>query len=389
MLGKNAERPNSPPFITLGPEWMSKEKNADDENRFAPPTLISSLSSIRNKQIQRENDQNNARKRAPNLEKLGKSKSSPVLIEKKEDSIESKDIFTLVKEKNTFDRNFPTLGARKSKIGAQISPKGTLRSPSPSTPHNNPMSKENSWKQISERASQTQKSPASTPPASASNSGDNLSSIAKLSPCVESKFVHLSPPSSASNKKENASEQTKKSETVQKMTAKRFSLNSFRKASSEPNLPITPMGRENYEMSYQSSNLHYVGEVRNNLNRKDFFMSLMKKEKKEASLDNEVEDGEKGDWFGNYSSSDSLAKQDSEGEMARGSPEMDRAEQFIAESWESHSDIEADQQSLKSFDDQEEVEKFLRNMGWVPEEEDHVPELTEEEINEASSINAF
>ena len=33
----------------------------------------------------------------------------------------------------------------------------------------------------------------------------------------------------------------------------------------------------------------------------------------------------------------------------------------------------------------EDEEKFLRDLGWVPEEEDHVPELTEEEIFEESN----
>jgi len=34
----------------------------------------------------------------------------------------------------------------------------------------------------------------------------------------------------------------------------------------------------------------------------------------------------------------------------------------------------------------EDEERFLRNLGWVPEEEDHVPELTEEEILETKKF---
>jgi len=34
----------------------------------------------------------------------------------------------------------------------------------------------------------------------------------------------------------------------------------------------------------------------------------------------------------------------------------------------------------------EDEERFLRDLGWVPEEEDHVPELTEEEILEANKL---
>lgn len=31
-------------------------------------------------------------------------------------------------------------------------------------------------------------------------------------------------------------------------------------------------------------------------------------------------------------------------------------------------------------------ERFLRNLGWVPDEEDHVPELTQEEISQMQKI---
>jgi len=135
-----------------------------------------------------------------------------------------------------------------------------------------------------------------------------------------------------------------------------FNKSMFRKASSEPTLPLNPTYQEKYAKLIAQGNKSHSSasssgsntperkdpgsdNEKNNNSRADFFLGLLKEEERKLKL--QTDPNEK----------------DSSDESKLKSPEK----------------IELNT---------EDEERFLRDLGWVPEEEVHVPELTEQEILE-------
>jgi len=284
---------------TFGPEWLTKDQQplaahfSDEDRPSAGKTSRHPLG-----------------KKIPL--RYTRSKSTPLLpVEEGEEEPEEKrdGAFTLVKERNSFDRNFPTLGHPQTR--------GTG------------LPKASAWKTTSQnKLGSIAAGAGSSPPTGPPEPSMELASC--LVPTVQ-------PPKVLTRNRV----ELKKGGPPKK----KFDTSVLRKATSDPNLPIPPAYQENYaklmakKAEEKKSKDKGKGHSVVVLNKSDFFKGLKDQEKNPTPT------------------------RPPDDPHTLHSPTMERAPE----------------PKLLSLEDEE---RFLRNLGWVPEEEAHVPELTEEEIRE-------
>jgi len=140
-----------------------------------------------------------------------------------------------------------------------------------------------------------------------------------------------------------------------------FNKSMFRKASSEPTLPLNPTYQEKYAKLLAQGNKNNSSASSSGSNTP---------ERKDPGSDNEKNNKmfeSRTDFF-----------------LGLLKEEQRRMKQQTDPNVKDHSS-ENGESKLKSLErvlNTEDEEKFLRDLGWVPEEEVHVPELTEQEILE-------
>jgi len=174
------------------------------------------------------------------------------------------------------------------------------------------------------------------------------------------------------------------------LTRKRSSPLILRKASSEPLLPCLPY-EENYtQLLFQrklQSNAQITNSVNsqippgaNNSNRNWTYQGRFKKDpqkrRSQQLTDPEIETDTKG-----------IVERLPETPSENQSTENDKNSQSVVEKSDQQAQSvtsEEDDVSLNKIDSEHE-ERFLRDLGWRPEDEEHVPELTEQEIMEGMS----
>lgn len=298
---------------TLGPEWLLSPK---ETNRSA-----ASLEEDSSTSVNLPNGPKTGRvyyshsKRIPL--KFTRSKSTPLLgnLEPRE---EKNDAFSMLKERGSFESNFPTLQPWRGET-------------------------------------------APRPPTAWRRSADTLTDSLKASPPVAAPEVAASPPlhELAGLVPSIAPPKAKKD------SKGRFNPSIFRKASSEPNLPIPSAYADNYARLISKRQEKTTGKTNDKpkgtvvLNREEFVRGLARRDGTNSPTRESSPSRKDFDKKDDALNSDETASP-SEGTETNGkSPK------------------------LVSVEDEE---RFLRDLGWVPEEEHHVPELTEEEIMEVKSF---
>ncbi|PRP87189.1 hypothetical protein PROFUN_01451 [Planoprotostelium fungivorum] len=234
--------------LMLSPEWIANPKKMNGAE--IPPRSISPKNNKK------------GRRTPPNLEKLGRAKSSPELINNET----SNDVFKQIREKTTFDRNFPSLATV-----------GTTRK-RPQSPL-----------QLTSSISPALVDKSGSCPATPTNANTSRKAWTKEGSTPESIIQSSKKPESPSNRDKH-----------------------HRKAASEPTLTERILQEKEEEQR----------------------MQLL--------------------------------------------PRPNRSEGKITEE-------ESDNALTKRVDIEAKEEKFLRNMGWLPDDECHVPELTVDEINDTIS----
>jgi len=290
--------------------------------------------------------------RRANYLAMGRSHSSPIILENivpNEHNIHNDKLDSIViPEQNSFDRDFPS-----------------LLPPTNKTQKINGILKETVWKQeviLSKVATQNATLASQTVPEK-SSSEDELhlehlrGLVPSLAPSKMLKKVELLTPGKKSSSKLDNQTKTKKSPNPIP----------FRKATSEPTLPLNPSYAESYAKSIRAPLKKVekpIIEDKSKViprNRNDFFQGLIRMEEQQKK---KQEDGEM-----------------IVGEENKQKPEVISDDQPQYGAGSEHCGI---LNSAKKFSPEDE-ERFLRNLGWVPEEESHVPELTEEEILEVKN----
>eukprot|EP01114_Cavostelium_apophysatum_P014223 TRINITY_DN3636_c0_g1_i1.p1 TRINITY_DN3636_c0_g1~~TRINITY_DN3636_c0_g1_i1.p1 ORF type:complete len:431 (+),score=101.25 TRINITY_DN3636_c0_g1_i1:376-1668(+) len=400
---------------TFGPQWLKEQTPT-----FTNPQDVSS-------------DENG---RSPRLmPRYTRSKSTPMLFEGQIGETRS-DVFAMLKERNSFDKNFPTLNSK-------------LTPPKPTTP---PVAipTSNAWKQSLEQ---------SKPKEDAKEGKDEERKRSNSSNESDLHFEHLRDliPNMQSSKvlrgRGDLLPTKKGSMALNKSIPPKFSSAmksppTFRKASSEPTLPLSPAFQEKYTKLLASRGGHPTSpgsrdgnssqgssqgstppqgnsppatfilngredkaRPASTVSRNDFFSGLLKEEQKKKKLESEQNENTQ------TKNENTQAKTTNNNVVAVSADSKPNVQATIAASTLAKSvanqnastkvdpaaagfsptrversppptkHAEAAPQSPLSLASIEDEEKFLRGLGWVPEEESHVPELTAEEIAEVQRQN--
>lgn len=147
----------------------------------------------------------------------------------------------------------------------------------------------------------------------------------------------------------------------------KFNPPTFRKSTSEPTLPLSPAYEEKYAKLMATQKKTSIAAT--SKLKESYFENYdniqTKPRTPSSSSTGSSGSSDRNDFFLNLLNQEEQKKKKLEGDQSD-------AEQssFL------------DQEKVKSITSEEDEEKFLRNLGWVPEEEDHVPELTEDEIKD-------
>jgi len=369
---------------TFGPEWL-KESSLVSEDDL----------SIRHPNALKSRTYFTATKKVPL--RFTRSKSTPLLPLEEQGNPNGRrheDVggFAMLKEQNSFERHFPTLD---TKVRNGIHPgnvvNGISSSPPPPTTSANPSS---AWK-ISSQSKTT--SAATSPPNSNSTSpgtlGDTEMHLASLI------VPNVQPPKLLTQKRVELL--TKKGPNK-----KKFGESLLRKATSEPNLPIPPAYQENYSKLMNTSrkgaplpdskysvlakatDKPKTGTVV--LHRSDFFKGIMKKEQitpdesrpQHRRMNSDDSSGTESPLL---SSDENMAEErlpsGSSGNVESKSKDLNiQNKEPLEQNTPSppHSNSQNDAK-IWSVEDEERV---LRDLGWLPEDEAHVPELSEQEIHD-------
>jgi len=355
----------------LEPQWLSKDTN----HQFTTGTKIQPLTDKEDCDISNSNSgyygrENDSRtNKSPRI--LGRSKSQPLL---ENEGYKRSDVFLMLKERSTFDRNFPNLN-KKSKPNIVGSPKD----------------KETVWKQpVSESVvgriiTSVNKPNVTIKSVSNLNNGNSISDE-EMKPSVHNIFSPTSsvvsnllslPPKFVSSK-------SKVELVIPNVTKKKdkkpnnFDVSILRKATSEPSLPI----RGEYTERYAK------------------LMALKKAREEKAKKEAEEKIKTSSQLDDNYSSQDTFQKEEYKGKQDQ---QEDPTSNLLSLSLNPSQNIEISipvGTNLKKNENldvnntteknllfsREEEEKFLRNLGWVPEEEESIPELTIEEIVQVKNL---
>jgi len=415
------------PKATFGPEWLSFSKEHSSLSaHFASEDDLSGRYNNTSKVGLKTHY--SSVKKVPL--RFTRSKSTPLLpnVEEGAEHEQTKDkkpedVFTMLKERNSFDRNFPTLNTSKPRnIPCPPNNVTTAHSPQNGSSLGSKMdnlspggSQPSAWK-----SSQSKSIPIN---GHTSQNGNATSPVREstietaemqLATCI---VPNVQPPKVLT--KNRVELLTKKGPNKRK-----FDTSILRKATSEPNLPIPAAYQENYAklMAAKKANLELHKEKFNTntnssnsnkekapdklktgtvvLNRSEFLKGLSKKEVSIGSQEDNVAMKSQSilhrrvcsDQSEMLSSDSSTLVLVAPGEDCR--PELREALNSINSSKKEGTEelINGDgahhiaiDRSISPKLNLEDEEKFLRNLGWLPEEEDHVPELTEEEILEESN----
>mmetsp|Transcript_21708 Transcript_21708/g.30376 ORF Transcript_21708/g.30376 Transcript_21708/m.30376 type:complete len:422 (-) Transcript_21708:52-1317(-) len=368
----------------LGPEWLTSfskdsqfDGTIDDSGRQGPNTTG-----------RRVFFPDKVKPRVP-LEMLGRSKSSPVLTQETTVPTIPKevDVFTLLKEKNSFDKNFPTLNTRKPTT------QPTTAQPSNPTSIGSEKELQTVWKPpTATRASSASQLPINTinqpveskdkKPPSEEKEVDNKTAQVPIH-----SVLPVPVPAKPRNKVELVSPK-KPAPSLKPLPPdshspknRRFDPSLLRKACSEPNLPLNMVDAANYEIKLMPPKARPPSNLSSN--RNDFFQNLIKKEQQRsvsfAPNQPSQNDQNTSSQHGTSTESESKTQIDNDNNF--------RGDEHPAEDTvhTKPADDELDnttEKQCKNYVSEEDEERFLRDLGWVPEEESHVPELTDEEILE-------
>jgi len=329
---------------------------------------------------------------SPRILVFARSKSSPLLL----DNPQIKNgVFKMLKERNSFEKNFPTLNGNPKK--------GILKS----TTQVLPKEKETAWGQSPVETIATKISPTSnTPTPQAEQRMEEKDREIQLDMQKELRVPVPVPTilSASKDMKRNRVELVVPKKSSKADIKKRFDPALLRKASSEPNLPIVPGYAESYAklraaQANQKLLAQAITEEKHKAatasvsTRNDFIEGLRKKEEQKMKMQ-----------AGNNDSSQAQATPITNGGSANGSAngsptngdfvqniELANGKEELGQNHQNHSrsrslgslpieGFSITKSSSPLVSSEEDEERFLRNLGWVPEEEAHVPELSEEEI---------
>lgn len=351
----------------LGPEWLTKDSQfdsaTDESGRQGSNTTG-----------RRVFFQDKVKPRVP-LEMLGRSKSSPVLTQETTVPTAPKevDVFTLLKEKNSFDKNFPTLNTRKPVPVQQAS-----------NPNGSEKELQTAWKPPTAiRASSTSQLPINT---------NQLREEKKAA--IEEKEVdkaqvpiHSVLPVPVPAKPRNKVELVSPKKPAQSLKPlppdsqspknRRFDPSLLRKACSEPNLPLNMVDAANYEIKLMPPKARPPSNLSSN--RNDFFQNLIKKEQQRAvSIPSQHSQHEQNisTQLGTFTEPETKIYVENTNNF-HGDEHLTEG---VDETNPPDDEPDATEKQCKNQVSEEDEERFLRDLGWLPEEESHVPELTDEEI---------
>lgn len=331
-----AQSPSTP--TTFGPpEWLAVPKGAGEPKRHDDVPLGRSFFSPSKKVEMR----------------FTRSKSTPLL-----DGSESKqDGFSMLNKQYTFEHNFPTLTTASSCSAAS------------STKDSNCTV----WKQGGHSVEKATESTVSGQGNGSDHRGvshDREEYLRNLVPHVQP-IQAIAPQAKPLTRRDMLSSSKKDS----KGRKKYFDPTLLRKASSAPSLPIPDSYHEQYEkMMAQKKEAEKTKEKATEkpksgqvvLNRNDFFKGLVKQPGRENENVQKV----------------SLVVEPIKPvgpQIVLTPPPPSMKSQLPVSTFEEPQTSKTQASKRLSV---EAEENFLRTLGWVPEEEDHVPELTEEEIQE-------
>jgi len=331
------------------------------------------------------------------------------------------DAFTMVKERSAFDRNFPTLLSKPSRPALVPTPYPMAPSNTPSVvlaPSNGaPKAPEtgNAWK-----SSQNKPIPLN---GASSQSGNNSPPTGHLLDATEIQLASCLVPTVQPPKvltRNRVELLTKKGPVIN--PKKKFDISPLRKATSEPTLPIPPAYQENYsklmaaKKAAEKDKQLKAEKPKSGtvvLNRNDFFKGLVRKDsvgaedtskqhRRVGSVGNvATDDHSQSVNHPSPSVEESAPAERPAGVNANGhgesytevntlavsvqtQPLVNIAETLSQLSLRTNGNINTRSSSPKLAVSLEDEERFLRDLGWLPEEEAHVPELTEEEIQESA-----
>lgn len=345
-------------------------------------------------------------------ESLDFEKNSP------EESNKGNDVFTMLKERNLFDRNFPSLSKSN---GTTLAPNGSTLVPNgstlpsnvtnlPSNGNNKVPETNNAWK-----SSQNKPIPLNGTVQSGNNSppSEHMVDEIQLASCVVP-TVH--PPKVLTRNRVELL--TKKGPVLN--PKKKFDISPLRKATSEPSLPIPSTFQENFAklMNTKKATIEKEKQLKPGaekpksgtvvLNRNDFFKGLVRKDstgaedgtkqhRRVGSEDNShirrqsfpsiEESGVADTLASNLNSDDKNNVEVNTPASLESIPTpsvVNVAETLSQLSLHTNGNLAIRSSSPKLDVSVEDEERFLRDLGWLPEEEAHVPELTEEEIQESA-----
>lgn len=350
--------------------------------------------------------------------------------EKKTEDVAGVGGFAMLKERNLFDRNFPTLNTQKPRLNvSSVNLNTNFSSPPPSTNPSPPTSviKSEATPSSAWKIPQSKANPlTNSPPNGVSISPNGREGVETEMQLASLIVPNVQPPKVLT--KNRVELLTKKGPPK-----KKFDASLLRKATSEPNLPIPPAYQENYAKLMAAARKgapdpkhpppkvipereKKLGTVV--LNRNDFFKGRLKKESTSTSPQDESTITQhrrvaSDEWV--HPTSNPLLVNPGEDDESPHTPIpttiiTTTTEERTPSGSSSNANIEPringftmqDQDSkhvnsnpirsrsvspkLLSLEDEE---KFLRNLGWAPEEEVHVPELSEEEIVEWEAKKLF
>eukprot|EP01119_Soliformovum_irregulare_P010885 TRINITY_DN2681_c0_g1_i2.p5 TRINITY_DN2681_c0_g1~~TRINITY_DN2681_c0_g1_i2.p5 ORF type:complete len:333 (-),score=72.85 TRINITY_DN2681_c0_g1_i2:2526-3524(-) len=316
----------------LGPEWLSYSSNTIDPHNFK--TTREYFLSSKQQSV-----------------KFTRSKSTPLLLPQNVEPVlaepKQSDVFGELREHNTFERDFPSLN-------------GTGKAPV------QPEKKEGAWRNLALQEEKKTLAPAQRRPGSPSLNAaphdDRIEELRSLVPVIQTSKIR---------KEQGGKKVPLKAELNRVNGVKRTEISSLRKATSEPMLQIPPAYADNYSKLIAKKPApprEEKGKGTVLLNRAEYLKGLVspKHEPVEAPP--------------------TPTRKTSDPVVPVTFIVMPRSAPITSKDQSPDQDSEIANATLILDADEE---RFLRNLGWVPDEEDHVPALTPEEISQMQrTLNA-
>lgn len=353
---------------SLQPQWLSKTNGS---------SLLGVLEKHAKGKIDSKNNNSldghqfpfgSSKKVPPMISFLGKSKSSSHLLDVETKKETKSSVERILTEKESFEKEFPSLSKGENKKSSSI------------------QSRPNRWSQTENIAGKLVNHLESkdNSPTSSNITAEELE-IQKLR-CLVPNVSQTNPKARPDFSKRSYKQDSSRSSS----TKKGFKPHFVRKAVSESSLPLSTQQQERYARILASTkkNQEHPKKTANVETKKSdrnqppqIIPKLRKKESSWKTLDSvkeEIESKEENESTNSKSVCVSERKKPSDKIEMNLSPEkLQEWKKRLEEC--SFMDNNTKQFTIDFFGEDDE-EKFLRNLGWVPDEECHIPELTEEEI---------